>query len=390
MLPEFFGFHNPTKVLYQVGIAQDFNHELDLMGADNYFIVSDKVISDIGLVKKVTDGLDGVKISGEYLDVPQDAELQSVKELAERAKAAGAGGLIAVGGGSVIDAAKGANILLSLGGDLVEDYSGAHTLPEQPLKPLVVIPTTSGTGSEVTMIAVIYDKENLTKSPFTDKHLLPDLALIDPEMTITMPPQITASTGMDALTHAVEACLSLEWSPVSTALASKAIELIFENAEQATKDGENLDARGAMCIASCLAGIAFTHSMVGVVHGMAHTVGGLYHVPHGVANGILLPHGMEYNFDEVTDKLAKLAHFMGENISGLSEEEAARKSIEGVRKLTKKLNALDALPLRLGDVGVPEDGLPAVAEGTTMDGTSFYNPCEVEEEKVLKHLKNAF
>ena len=390
MLPEFFGFHNPTKVLYQVGIARDFKHELDIINADNYFIVSDKVISDIGLTKKVTDGLNGIKLSGEFLDVPQDAELEAVKELAARAKKAKAEGIIAIGGGSVIDCAKAANILLTLGGDLIEDYSGAHTLPDQPLKPLIVIPTTSGTGSEVTMVAVVYDKANSVKSPFTDKHLLPNLALLDPEMNLSMPPKITASTGMDALTHAVEACMSLEWSPISEAIASGAIRLIFENIEKATANGDDINARGAMAIASCMAGIAFTHSMVGCVHGMAHTVGGLFHVPHGVANGILLPHGMEYNFNEVIDKLARLGPFMGANVAGLSEEKAARKAIESVRALTGKLNALGALPLRLRDVGVPEASLPDVAEGTTMDGSSFYNPREVEAEEILKHLKNAY
>ncbi|OQY12541.1 MAG: hypothetical protein B6I31_02985, partial [Desulfobacteraceae bacterium 4572_19] len=149
MLPEFFQFHNPTKVIYGQGLAQDFAHELMMLGAEKFFIVSDKVINDLGLIKKITDGLEseGIKITGNYTEVGQDAEITVVKAIAEQAKATGAEGIIAVGGGSVIDAAKAANIIFSVGGDLMEDFSGAHLLTE-PINPFVVIPTTAGTGSE--------------------------------------------------------------------------------------------------------------------------------------------------------------------------------------------------------------------------------------------------
>ena len=391
MLPEFFEFYNPTRVVYGQGIASDFKAELDSLGIGKYFIVSDTIISDLGLTKNVIDGLmsAGIEVTGEFVDVPQDSEVKTVNVCADQAKTSGAEGLVAIGGGSVIDTAKAVNILISEGGDLVEDYSGAHTLT-RPLKPLVVIPTTAGTGSEVTIIAVVYDKENKVKILFTDKFLLPSLAVLDPEMTLSLPPEITASTAMDALAHAVEAYVDLQCSPFSDAFAVGAVELIFKNIVQATKHGEDLEARGALLVASNMAGISFSHSMVGCVHGMAHSVGGLYRVPHGVANGILLPHGMEYNFEEVKDKLAKLAPIMGEEVSGLSVEGAARKAIEAVRKLTGSLNKMDALPLKLREVGVSEDDLPAIAEATVMDGTSFYNPREVVAEEILIHLKNAY
>ncbi len=391
MLPEFFEFYNPTKVVYGVGLALDFKAELDALGIGKYFLISDKVISGLGLVEKVREGLvaAGIEVTGEFLDVPPNSEIKTVKACTEQAKASGAEGLIAIGGGSVIDTAKAANILICKGGDLLEDHSGVHLLTE-PLLPLVVIPTTAGTGSEVTTISVIYDEENKVKIPFTDKFLLPDLAVLDPEMTVSMPPKITASTGMDALTHAIEAYVGMQWSPFSDIFAVGAAELIFKNLVTATENGADLEARGAMLVASNMAGTAFSHSMVGCVHGMAHTVGGLYHVPHGVANAILLPHGMEYNFEEIRDKLARLTPAMGADVSGLSAEDAARKAIETVRGLTRKLNALDALPLRLRDVGVPEDGLPEVAEGTVMDGSSWFNPREVVAEEILIHLKNAY
>jgi alcohol dehydrogenase len=391
MLPEFFEFYNPTRVVYGQDIASDFKAELDLLSIGKYFIVSDTIISDLGLTKKVVDGLlsAGIEVTGEFLDVPQDSEVNVVNECTEQAIASGAEGLVAIGGGSVIDTAKAVNILISEGGDLIEDHSGAQTLT-RPLKPLVVVPTTAGTGSEVTMAAVVYDKENQVKMSFTDKYLLPSLAVLDPQMTRSLPPKLTSSTAMDALTHAIEAYVDLQWSPVSDALAAGAIDLIFNNIVTSTEHGDNLEARGALLIASNMAGIAFSHSMVGCVHGMAHSIGGMCRVPHGVANAILLPHGMEYNFEEVKGKLAKLAPIMGEEISGISVDDAARKAIEAVRKLTGTLNKMGALPLKLREVGVSEDDLPAIAEATVMDGTSFYNPREVVAEDILVHLKNAY
>jgi alcohol dehydrogenase class IV len=391
MLPEFFEFFNPTKVVYGVGIASDFQAELDALGVGKYFIVSDKVISDQGLVKKVVDGLTStaIKVTGEFLNVPPNSAIKTVNECAEQAKTSGAQGLIAIGGGSAIDTAKAANILISEGGDLVEDYSGIHTLT-RPLKPLVVIPTTAGTGSEVTMVSVIYDEKNKEKLAFSDKFLLPSLAVLDPEMTTSMPPSLTASTAMDALTHAIEAYVGTGCSPVSDIFAAGAVELIFKNILQATEKGEDLEARGSLLVAANLAGTAFSHSMVGCVHGMAHAAGALYHVPHGIANAILLPHGLEYNFDEIKEKLTKLTPFMGVKISGLSVEDSARKTIYAVRSLTVRLNEMGALPLRLRDVGVPEEGLPELAEYAVNDGTSWFNPREVVAEEILLHIKTAY
>jgi alcohol dehydrogenase class IV len=240
------------------------------------------------------------------------------------------------------------------------------------------------------MISVIYDEDNKEKLAFVDKYLLPNLAVLDPEMTLSLPPKMTAATGMDALTHAVEAYLGTQTSPVSDAFALGAVELIMKHLVNATKDGNDVEARGGQLIASTMAGIAFTHSMVGCIHGMAHAAGALYRVPHGVANGILLPFGLEYNFEEIKERLARLAPVMGEDATGLSEEEAARLAIQAVRKLSAELNELGALPLRLRDVGVPEDGLVAIAEGALNDGTSFYNPREMDAEELLPYLQNAY
>lgn len=391
MLPEFYQFQHPTKMLYGEGLASDFSHELEALNARKYFMVSDQVINGLGLLNEIKAGMErgGFTITGLFLDVPQDASIAAVEAISKQATESGAEGLIAVGGGSVIDAAKAANFTFSHGGDLIEDYSGAGTLTEI-LKPFVVIPTTAGTGSECTLVAVIYDIENKVKLAFSDGYLLPDIAVLDPLMTKSLPPKLTASTGMDALTHAVESYVGIDTSPHSEALAIAAIDLIFNNLVRATENGNDLEARGAMLIASNLAGTSFSHSMVGCVHSMAHATGGLTRVPHGVANGILLPHGMEYNFEECKEKYAKLAQFMGADVTELSVDDAAKKAIEAVRNLHKELNALGAIPINLKEAGVPEESLEAIAQAAEEDGTTIYNLREVVAEDILMHLKNAY
>jgi len=391
MLPEFYQFHHPTKVIYGEGLVNDFAHELEELGVKNYFIVSDHVLNGLGLIQQIREGLEeaGFTITGEFYDVPQDASVEAVESISRQATDSGAQGLIAIGGGSVMDATKAANVIFSEGGDLVEDYSGAATLT-RTLKPFIAIPTTAGTGSENTIIAMIYDVANKTKLAFSDKYLLPDLAVLDPVMSQSMPPGLTASTGMDALTHAVESYLGVDTSPHSEALAVAAIKYIFKYLVRATQKGDDLDARGGMLIAANMAGSSFSHSMVGCVHAMAHAVGGLTRVPHGVANAILLPHGMEYNFDVCKEKFAELAPVMGVDVTGKSIDEAARGAIAAVRDLGRQLYALDALPVRLRDAGVPEESLPAIAEAATEDGTIVYNPREVMAEEILVHLKNAY
>ena len=349
------------------------------------------MIHSLGFIQPIKKGLEEANfvITGEFYDVPQDASVEAVERISRHAGDSGAEGLIAIGGGSVIDATKAANFVFSEGGDLIEDYSGAATLT-RPLKPFIVIPTTAGTGSESTLVAVIYDVANKTKLAFSDKFLLPDLAVLDPLMTQSLPPGLTASTGMDALTHAVESYVGVDSSPHSEALAVEAIKHIFKYLVRATDKGDDLEARGGMLIAANMAGSSFSHSMVGCVHSMAHAVGGLTRVPHGVANAILLPHGMEYNFEVSKEKFAKLAPVMGVDVTGMSIDEAAREAIAAVRNLGRQLNALDAIPVRLRDAGVPEESLPTIAEAATEDGTIVYNPRDVVAEEILIHLKNAY
>jgi alcohol dehydrogenase len=258
------------------------------------------------------------------------------------------------------------------------------------LLPFIAIPTTAGTGSEVTAVAVIYNEKTEAKMAFMSNKLFPDAAIIDPVMTLTLPAKITAATGMDALTHAVEAYYCLQKNPVSDAFSAAAIPMICENLPLAVNEPGNEAARLAMANAALLAGIAFSNSMVGIVHGLAHATGAVAHVPHGTANSILLPFGMEYNLAKVPEHLAELAPLLGEtDLSGSIQEVAAR-APNRVRDLTTKLHELCGLPVKLGDAGVERDQLERIARLSIDDGTVTYNPDDMTFEDALGVLKKAF
>jgi len=380
---EFYQFYLPTKIVFEVGIAKDFSSELQALGVQRYFIITDSFLHKSGLLDPIIQGItaNGFGVVGIFDQVPPNSEVKVVEACAKAANAQHAEGIIAIGGGSVLDTAKAANILFTLGGSLVDDYSGAQTITST-LNPFVAIPTTSGTGSEVTSAAVIYDEATSRKLSFTDDHLYPRLAILDPELTLGMPAKLTAMTGMDALTHAVEAITSVQKNAMSDALAKKAIVLIKENLAAAIQDGKNLEARSAMVIASNLAGIAFDHAMVGVVHAMAHATGGIAHVPHGLANSILLPYGMEYNLNVAQDEYASLASLFG--------KASAAEAIEEIFKLRKKVSEAAGIPMRLRDAGVKAEQLATIAQVAVEDGASFYNPREVELDGVLEKIKAAF
>ncbi|MBF0492856.1 MAG: iron-containing alcohol dehydrogenase [Deltaproteobacteria bacterium] len=385
MIPNFFQFHLPTKILFQAGLAKDFSNELAQLGVNKILFLTDSYWAKQPVTQEIIEGLKtaGIEAVEVFSDIPPNSELKVVHQATELGKKIEADGIIALGGGSVMDTAKAANILLSLGGDLVNDYSGTQTITSD-LKPLIVIPTTSGTGSEVTKVAVIYDAEHEVKLAFVDTHLYPTLAILDPELTLTMPPQLTAMTGMDALTHAIESYTSQEQNSFSHALAKHAIQLVVENLPLATKEGSNLEARSALLVASNLAGVAFDHAMVGIVHSMSHSVGAVSHVPHGLANSILLPYGMEYNFELCESQYADLAFSLG------ALEQSGKAALKSVYALRAQLKEICGLPDSLKEAGVKEEDLPRVAQLAVEDGSSFYNPKEVVETEVLETLKKAY
>ncbi len=380
--PDFCLFNVPTRIVFGAGLSADFGSELAGLGGSRALVVTEKFLSGLGLPSRIQGSLEaaGLQFAGCFDEVVPDSEVELVERGAQVARERGADRIVALGGGSSIDTAKAINLLLSEGGRLL-DHQGVQTLT-RPLLPLIAIPTTAGTGSEVSTAAVIHDAATRTKVSFVDRHLAPALAVLDPELTLTLPARVTAATGMDALTHAIEAYVGLEASPFSDALAAQAIQLVYEHLEQAVANPSDLDARSGMLLASTLAGIAFSHSMVGVVHAMAHALGGLCRVPHGEANGVMLPHGIEFNLPERREKFARVAAWLG-------SEAGPAAAAAMVRRLLRSLRERCGTPTTLAEAGVKLEALPELAALAACDGTIFYNPREVTEANLLQLLQAA-
>lgn len=385
-LPEYFEFQVCTKIIFGAGTLSEVSKEAARLGGTKVFIVADPIVRKLGVLKRIEENLKTaeIKVVGTLEDIPPNSDIELVEKGYRAALDLETDLLITIGGGSAIDTAKGMNILLSEGGNLLEDHQGTYLL-EHPLKPLIAIPTTAGTGSESTFATVIRDNQQKLKISFISPYIAPDVAILDPELTLSMPPKLTASTGMDALCHVVESIHSLQNEPIADGLALHAIKLISQNLKEATKNGKNLEARSNMLIASNIAGLAFSNALVGVVHAMAHACGGLCEVPHGIANSILLPYGMEYNLDYCPDRYALVAKAWGLETKGLSDKEAAKAVIEAVKSLTKELG----LPQKLSEVGVKEEDIGRLAEDAISDGCIYNNPREATEEEIAEVLKKA-
>jgi alcohol dehydrogenase len=421
MLPDYYQFSLPTKVKYGIGLASRLGEELGDFPGRRALLVTDKVIQSTGLAKKVTEGLKGSKLEivATYDKVPPNSEIKIVTEAAELGVANKCDMLIAIGGGSVLDSAKVINLLMVKGGPL-QKHMGAQLLKEK-LLPYVAIPTTAGTGSEVTQFAVISDDANSVKLPFAEDYFLPDLAILDPEMTATMPGKVTAATGMDALTHAIECYVGMNPNPVSDALALYAIELIVQNILQAVAVPNDLNARGAMLTASFIAGVAFNHSGVGIVHGISHALGGVYHIPHGLANSIILPFSVEYNLEASAARYARIAQIFGDSgfypvkelnqlvarfdnfavnqavtqLSVVDEwltKQRAQSLAGKLRAMNQKLNALCGHPLSLREAGVKDNlaKLEQVVRTAMEDGAMLNNPVPATAEGVRAIVKEAY
>ena len=385
-LPEFFEFQVRPRVLFGPGVIREVGFEAQKIGGTRAVVVTDKVLRQVGLAERVIQGLSGsgVELAGVFDEVPPNSEVQVVEKGAAFARDVGCDVLIAVGGGSVIDTAKGMNIVLSEGGSIL-DYEGAGLL-NRPMRPLIAVPTTAGTGSEVTMAAVIKDDARGLKLEFSSPFMPPDVAILDPELTLTMPPGLTAATGMDALTHAVEAYVSPFAEPISDALGLYAIRMIAQHLRVAVHEGHNLEARGYMLLAATIAGMSFSNALCGIVHAMAHACGGRFGVPHGIANSILLPYGMEFNLDVAASRLADVAVALGVEASGLDQMSLALAGIAAVRRLSEDCH----LPQRLSEVGVHRDGFAQMAADAMGDAMMISNPRPATEEEIVVLYERAF
>lgn len=293
--------------------------------------------------------------------------------------------IVTVGGGSAHDCGKGIGIAATHEGDLYEQYAGIEKLTN-PLPPLVCVNTTAGTGSEVTRHCVLTNEAKKIKYVIVSWRNTPLVSINDPELMVSKPAGLTAATGMDAHTHAVESYISLGANPVTDASAIQAIKLISENLRQAVAYGSNIHAREQMAYGSLLAGIAFNNAGLGYVHAMAHQLGGLYDMAHGVANAILLPHVARYNLISNPEKFARMAEFLGENIEGLSIRDAVDAAIHAIEQLSRDVN----IPSSLKEMSVKKEDFEKMAKMALKDGNAFSNPIQGTEQDIKKLFEAAY
>ena len=391
MLPNYYQFYCPVKILCGQLAVSNIPFEMGLFGCKRAMIVTDKGVVQAGLIDIVKSAFadSDVEIGYVFDRVPQDSSTRIAGQIARAFKKEKCDCFIAVGGGSALDSAKGANIVISEKTSDILKLQGADKL-RADMRLLIAVPTTAGTGSEVTKVAVIYNEKAEVKMSFVSDKLYPHIAVIDPRMTLTMPPLITAATGMDALTHAVEAYSCLQKNPIDDVFAKAAMELIRQYLVRATEDGKDQEARMGMANAALFAGIAFSNSMVGMVHALAHALGGVCHVPHGMANGILLPWCLEYNMEKTPELIAELSEVLGGARGFLEAPEQARETIALIRNLLKRLNSICGLPTRLRDAQVTQDKLTQTARAAINDGALIYSPREVSYEDALLIYQKAF
>ena len=393
MVPSHYEFYNPVKIISGNQAVDNIPFELEQLGVARPFIVTDKGVSQAGLLKILKNALSdsNIEIGAIYDKTPPDSSLNVVKEIAGIYRANNCDSFVAIGGGSAIDTAKGVNMVITLNSDDLAKFSGAQVL-NKPMKPFIVVPTTSGTGSEVTLVAVISDTDRDLKMLFTSHHLLPDVAVLDPRMTLTLPPSITAATGMDALSHAMEGYIGLQQNPMSDAYAMAAIKLISQNLLKAVKKGKNSNIRLTMANAATMAGIAFSNSMVGMVHSLGHAAGAICHIPHGVAMSIFLPFGLEYNIGKQEKRIGEmLLPLAGENIYlNTPIQKRAEATIKTVRALQQDLYNICGLPMNLKEAGVARTKLDQIARKTMDDGALGYNPEAVTQKDALHVIKKAY
>ena len=372
MEESFFNFQLPTKIVFGVGALGNLGMEMDERGWGSALIVTDKGVREAGLLERVELVLQSYEIEyGVYDRVQPNPTVQVIEEALPLVE--GRAALIGLGGGSSLDAAKALNVLKTHGGRVL-DWEGNDTVPG-PCGPLIAIPTTAGTGSEVTFIAQISVPERRQKVPIVSRYLAPDLAIVDPELSGTMPPPLTAATGMDALTHAIEAVTSITAQPLADILAFRAIALINEFLPRAVEDGADMAARTGMAFASLIAGIAFNNGWVALAHAIAHALGGLFDLPHGLCCALALPVTMEYNLEARREKYAKIAELLGES--------SAEEGIERIEVLNKEIG----IPSGLRELGVGEDDLARIAALALADGSTLFNPREVGEEEMTELIR---
>ncbi len=380
-----FGFYIPTVTLMGIGAHKQIGEQIKTLGGKKPLIVTDKGITGAGLteqiVKTIKDdiGMDVVVFDGTHPN-PTD---KNVHEGLKVYQDNGCDMIITLGGGSSHDCGKGVGVVATNGGN-IRDYEGINK-SSKPMPVFIAVNTTAGTASEMTRFCIITDTDRKVKMAIVDWRVTPNVAINDPLLMMGMPPALTAATGMDALTHAVEAYVSTAATPVTDACALKAMDLISKNLRAAVANGGDLEARNNMAYAEYLAGMAFNNASLGHVHAMAHQLGGFYDLPHGVCNAILLPHVQRFNMIAKMTRFVDIAVAMGENVAGLSTRAAAEKALDAIQTLSVDVG----IPRGLTELGVKKADIPTMAEFAQKDACGFTNPRCPTLQHVIEIYENA-
>ncbi|MBM0417108.1 iron-containing alcohol dehydrogenase [Aeromonas veronii] len=393
-MSRYYDFFCPVKLLAGEQALEQLASELASLGAHRPLLLTDKGVNATGLATLLANVLaEGeLPVAAIWDEIPADSSTAVVERIAKRYRELDCDSLVALGGGSVIDTAKAVNILTSMGGDHLLDYSGAGCLT-RPLKPLAVVPTTAGTGSEVTLVAVIKDEASGRKVPFTSPFLLPQLAVLDPRLTQGLPLNITAATAMDAMTHAIEAFIGTAKNPVSDALALMAVEKIASALPQIIHYPQNKQLRLQLAEGSTLAGMAFSNSMVGLVHALGHSLGARCHLPHGLCMNLFLPTVLDYNRPEVDNELARLLLPLvgAERFAATPAHQRAEATITAIRTLRDTLWQAVKLPRTMSEAGVSDRSLlTEIRDLAINDGALLFNRKDADREQLLTLLERAW
>ncbi|WP_339187963.1 iron-containing alcohol dehydrogenase [Paenibacillus sp. FSL R5-0490] len=372
-------YYVPPVNLMGRGCLQEAGQMIEEMGIRKALVVSDRQLITSGVAEQVLSilrksGLDYVV----YDEVQPNPTCQNVHDGLQVFQDHGCDAIISIGGGSPQDAAKGIGIVATNGGH-IREYEGFHQSKHKSV-PLVAVNTTAGTSSEVTINYVITDEERKVKMVMVDRNSLVSLSVNDPELMLSKPASLTAATGMDALTHAVEAMVTPGGFTVTSATAAAAVELIFEYLPRAVRDGSDLEAREHMTYACFLGGIAFNNAGLGYVHAMAHQLGGVYDLPHGVCNAMLLPYVEELNAKHVPGKFRHIAKAIGMDVKGRSDEECSDYVIEAIRQLSKEIG----IPEKLSELGVKDPDVELLADNAMKDACAPGNPYQPSKDEVME------
>ncbi|MFC4355841.1 iron-containing alcohol dehydrogenase [Chryseomicrobium palamuruense] len=374
-----FRYEIPTKIEFGIGVIESLPKFLNELGGTNVLIVGDPGVLQAGIVDQVIDPIKNSNIPFTvFTDVGTEASIESVDLGIKMAKENSCDLVIGVGGGSALDTAKAIGLMITHPGN-IRDYIGMDKVNSSGA-PVIAVPTTAGTGSEITRFAVLSDKEAKAKLSIGSMYICPTLAVCDPNLTLSLPPHITAATGMDALTHALESYVNKATQPISEALSIQSMKLISSSLVIAVKQGENIDARADMLMASTIAAMAFNSTRLGLAHALAIPLGAHFKIPHGVVNAMLLPSVMKFNLVGNIDKFIEVAKIFGENLDGLSKRDAAERSV----KVIKRLNEDIGIHYRLSDFGVEEKHLEMIAQEAMESGNVPINPVK----PTIEDLKN--